>query len=211
MKIRYLLPALLLGGVLIAVGCGSGNSTDSGLPESRATLEQVARGRALVLSGGCSDCHHGGKDDPGSTGWLSGYHAGTPGLPFDIGPFKTYPANLTPDNATGLGGFTDLQIFNALRYGLDPKDTSSVVITTANFPTAPHYLAPPMPWPAIRHFSDDDLWAIVAYIKHGIRPATNAVPESTGPPDHWASSYTPDLIGPATPGAYPSASEVFTP
>ena len=211
MKIRYFLPALVLGGVLVAVGCGSSDNNVNGLPENVASISQVERGRALVISGGCSDCHNGGVADPGRAGWLSGYHPGTPGQPFEIGPFMTYPANLTPDVTYGLGGFTDLQIFNALRHGLDPEDTPSVVITSANFPTTPHYLAPPMPWPAIRHFSDEDIWAIVAYLKHGVKANNNNVPASSGPPDHWASSYTDAAVGPKTIPTYPAAGEVFNP
>ena len=34
----------------------------------------------------------------------------------------------------------------------------------------------PMPWPAFRHKPDDELWAIIAYVKHGIKPVNNAVP-----------------------------------
>jgi hypothetical protein len=147
---------------------------------------------------------------------MAGYVAGTPGQPFQIGPFQTYPANLTPDTATGIGGDSDQQIFNALKYGLDPGATPDVVITSTtpgqgNFPTSPHYLAPPMPWFSTRHLSDSDLWAIVAYLKHGIKAVSNTVPSSTAPPDFWASSYTDTLIGPSTLPAYPTASEQFNP
>ncbi len=211
MKRFFLLPALALGGVLLGVGCGSGDTVSGGLPSGVATLDQVTRGRQLVLSAGCADCHNGGKDDPSSAGWLSGYHAGTPGQPFAIGPFMTYPANLTPDTTTGLGGFTDRQIFNALRHGLDPEDTADVTITAATFPATPHYLAPPMPWPAYRHYSDNDLWAIVAYIKHGVKATTNNVPSSTGPPDFWASNYTSSAVGPYPAATFPAASEIFAP
>src|SRR5207245_2074830 len=100
--------------------------------------------------------------------WLAGYLPGTPGQPFQVGTFKTYAANLTPDKDFGLGAVSDRQIFNALRYGLDPKETPDVVITSnvpgqGNFPAAPEYLPPPMPWPAFRHKTDEELWAIVAY------------------------------------------------
>ena len=45
---------------------------------------------------------------------------------FPIGPFKTRAKNLTPDNATGTGRFTERQIFNSLRYGLRPEETADV-------------------------------------------------------------------------------------
>src|SRR4029453_9009567 len=106
----------------------------------------------------------------------------------------------------------DRQVYNALKFGLDPEDTPDVTITSTtpgqgNFPTQPHYLAPPMPWPTFRHMSDDDLWAIVAYIKHGIKGVTNTVPNSQGPPDFWASSYTDAAVGPANLPAYPAGNE----
>jgi hypothetical protein len=188
----------------------------TGLPTGPATADQVLRGRLLVASSGCSDCHNRGPDNPDDPHWLAGYLPGTPGQPFQIGPFKTYPANLTPDPTTGIGKLSDRQIFNALRFGLDPEDTADVVITSTtpgqgNFPAAPHYLAPPMPWPSFRHKPDEDLWAIVAYLKHGLKPISNVVPDSEGPPDHWASSYTPDQIGPYPFPAYPAGSETFTP
>jgi hypothetical protein len=188
----------------------------TGLPNGPATADQVLRGRLLVAGSGCSDCHNRGPDNPDDPHWLAGYLPNTPGQPFQVGPFKTYPANLTPDPTTGIGKLSDRQIFNALRYGLDPGNTPDVVITSTvpgqgNFPAAPQYLAPPMPWPAFRHKPDDDLWAIIAYVKHGLKPISNAVPASEGPPDHWASSYTPDQIGPYPFPAYPAGSETFTP
>lgn len=211
------LPTTALAGLLVAVGCGSsGSSSNNGLPNTTATLAQVSHGRDLVVSLGCSDCHNRGKDDPSDPKWLAGFvTGGTQGV-YQIGPFTTYAANLTPDVTTGLGGVSDRQVFNALRYGLDPMESPDLLITgtvpgVGNFPASPHYLAPPMPWTAFRHLSDDDTWAIVAYIKHGINAVSNDVPDSAGPPDHWASSYTDAAIGPKTFPPYPTGNEVFHP
>lgn len=209
----------LLGAVLLTgAGCGSSGSGSAGLPGGRATLEQVARGRALVTSSGCSDCHSHGKVDPSDPLWLAGYNSANPIDPgkFSIAGFTTYAANLTPD-ATGLGGASDRQVFNALRYGLDPMDTPDVVITsttpgTGNFPAAPVYLAPPMPWPAFRNMPDADLWAIVAYLKHGIRGRANVVAASgAGPGGSWAPFYGVAAIGASPVPAYPMTSESFLP
>ncbi len=217
---RLGLSAALAGSVLLLTGLGCGDSSSStatpGLPGGRASQDQVTRGRVLVVSSGCTDCHNRGKDDPSDPKWMAGYLPGTPGQPFNVGPFKTYPANLTPDTATGIGGRTDQQIYNSLKYGLTPENAPDAPITSTtpgqgNFPATPHYLAPPMPWIATRHFSDEDLWAIVAYLKHGIKAVNNAVPDSQGPPDFWASSYTDAAVGPAVLPAYPAAGEQFTP
>jgi hypothetical protein len=126
--------------------------------------------------------------------------------------FTTRPRNLTPDNATGLGRFTERQIFNALRYGLRPEDTPDVDITSTtpgqgNFPATPHYLAPPMPWTTWRHMPDQELLAIAAYLKRGLAPFSNKVAESDGPPDFWASAYTEQLIGPYPVRPFPTANE----
>jgi hypothetical protein len=185
------------------------------LPNGAATLDQVARGRLRVMNGGCADCHSGARVDTGDPNWLAGFIAGRPGE-FAIGPFKTRARNLTPDNTTGLGRFTTRQIFNALRYGLKPGDTPDVVITAnvpgqGNFPAAPKYLAPPMAWPTFRHLPDEDLWAIAAYLKHGIKAVNNKVADSEGPPDFWAGAYAPGAIGPFPLPAYPDKNEEFKP
>ncbi len=207
-------PALAL--VIAIFGCGSVTDTTGGLPGGRATIAQVQRGRYLVLAVGCGDCHNRGKIDPSDPKWLAGYLPGTPGQPFQIGPFVTYPKNLTPDSTTGIGSISDRRIFNALRFGLDPDESPDAVITgttpgQGNFPVDPVYLGPPMPWPAFRHFTDGDIWSIVAYIKHGIVAVANAVPDSTSPPDHWASNYTAAIIGPYPTPPYPQSNETFTP
>jgi hypothetical protein len=143
------------------------------------------------------------------------YMAGVtkPEQEWQIGPFKTRPRNLTPDNTTGMGRFSERQIFNALRFGLRPGDTPDVEITSTtpgqgNFPLNPKYLAPPMPWPAWRHMPDEDLWAIVAYLKHGVKPVRNRVADSEGPPDFWADTYAPAKLGPRPPVPFPTANEV---
>jgi len=182
--------------------------------------EQILLGRQLVLTHDCGGCH-GGFNNPAAKGWLAGLMS--PTQPFRIGAcsvdnptgkpcYVTRPRNLTPDNATGLGRFSERQIFNALRYGLRPEDTPDVEITSAspgqgNFPVNPHYIAPPMPWPSWRHMTDQELWAIAAYLKHGVKAVTNKVEESEGPPDFWAALYAGRDIGlhPAAP--FPTANE----
>lgn len=192
---------------------------DGRVPSAANMKDLVQRGRFLVISHDCGGCHGGGSD-PASTGWLAGMTA--PDQEFRIGAcavkpdatpcFRTRPRNLTPDDMTGLGRFSERQIFNALRYGLRAEDTPDVEITssrpgTGNFPARPHYIAPPMPWPAWRHMSDQDLWAIAVYLKQGVKPVRNKVPDSEGPPDFWASEYTVEKIGryPAPP--FPTANE----
>ena len=185
----------------------------SNAPASRA---QIARGRALVIQHACGDCH-GGFANPAAPGWLTGsmkLPSGewNPLQVFKLGQFTTYPRNLTPDNTTGLGRFSERQIFNSLRHGLRPGETPDVEITSTtpgqgNIPRSPKYMAPPMPWPAWRHMPDQDLWDIAAYLKRGLKPVVNKVPDSEGPPDFWASEYTVAKIGTYPAAAYPTANE----
>lgn len=189
-------------------------ATASG-PDSQVDQAQVLRGRQLVIEHDCSGCH--GGLDPSSDGWLTGYTGkGQPGTQdFRQGPFHTYARNLTPDDVTGLGRFSERQIFNALRYGLRPGDTPDIEITSStpgegNFPEHPAYLAPPMPWSSWRHMSDDDLHAIAAYLKHGLKPVRNRVPDSEGPPDFWAGAYKEiGVIGAYPAAAFPTENEAM--
>jgi hypothetical protein len=122
------------------------------------------------------------------------------------------PRNLTP-HATGIGGYTDRQLFNAMRYGLRPSTTPDVEITSTvpgqgNHPAQPDYLGLGMPWPSWRYMSDDDLWAVIAYLRHGMKPVENEVAASEAPPDLWAGVYTVENIGPYPAPPFPAASEV---
>ena len=177
----------------------------------QAAQAQIRRGRALVMSHACSACHSGVLD-PAGKGFLAG--AATEAGEFKIEGFKTRPRNLTPDNETGLGRFSERQIFNALRYGLRPGETPDVEITSStpgqgNFPARPKYLAPPMPWTDWRHMSDQELWDIVAYLKRAVNPVKQKVADSEGPPDFWASYYA-TRIGPHPARPFPTTNEVAT-
>jgi mono/diheme cytochrome c family protein len=174
--------------------------------------QQIALGRRLVLDHGCADCHSIGVPAPDAPGFLAGVANDTALNAFHVGPFITRPKNLTPDVATGTGSFTERQIFNALRYGLRPEETPDLEITSqtpgqGNFPAHPHYLAPPMPWIGFRHMSDEQLYAIAAYIKNGLKPVSHRVKDSDGPPDFWASTYAVKEIGPWPAAKYPTANE----
>jgi mono/diheme cytochrome c family protein len=177
---------------------------------------RVLRGRTLVIQHDCGACHRG--PSPEFKGWLAGIT--DPNQAFVIGPcfqdekapcFHGRPKNLTPDKETGIGRFTDQQIFNALRYGLKPLDTADVKITSmtpgqGNFPKDPRYLGPFMPWASWRYMSDEELWSIIAYLRHGLKPVRNDVQLSDDAPDHWASVVATLGAYPAPP--FPTANEV---
>ena len=212
--------AALLVSLVTLAGCGAAGGAEYG-PRLVTTADTIVFGRDMVIQHGCGDCH-GGGDNPAAPMWLMGFRAGTEDtlfwpavIPTPGGTFRTRPRNLTPDNETGLGRFTERQIFNALRFGLRPGETPDVVITSltpgeGNFPASPKYLAPPMPWPVFRHMSDRELRSIAAYLKRGVKPQTNRVELSGGPPDFWAGLYGM-IAGPPTPPAFPTEREQALP
>jgi hypothetical protein len=205
-----LMPLVFVGACAAPSPAPSFASSGSSVAPANDLDARIALGRHMITTHGCGGCHGGGDAYPGAPGWLQGSRDTS--TEFQIGPFRTRPRNLTPDNATGIGRFTERQLFNALRYGLRPEDTPDVEITSltpgqGNFPLRPHYLAPPMPWPAFRNMSDEELYAIAAYLKNGLKPVVNRVAESEGPPDFWASVYKVDVIGSYPIAKYPTVNE----
>jgi hypothetical protein len=206
-------PLSFVATIFVVAACASPSpAVESAVMQNgQSRQDQILHGRALVVSHACGDCHGGGSN-PAAFGWLDG--ARSPVLDvqfFKIGPFTTRAKNLTPDNTTGTGRFTERQLFNALRYGLRPEETPDVEIASTvpgqgNYPLHPHYLAIPMPWPSWRHMPDSDLWAIAAYLK-SLKPVNHKVEDSEGPPDFWASEYTVEKIGPYPARPYPTANE----
>jgi len=77
------------------------------LPDTPAAIE---RGRYLAAAGGCVICHEG-TEHPGS---LSGGLA----LESDFGTFHV--PNITPDEETGIGGWTATDFLRALKHGRSP-------------------------------------------------------------------------------------------
>lgn len=95
---------------------------------------------------GCGNCHmaRGDKGQPLPEKGLSG------GMVFDEPPFKAIAANITPDPQTGIGKWTDAQLALAIREGVRPDKS---------------VIGPPMPVPFYRYLSDEDLAAIIAYMR----------------------------------------------
>jgi hypothetical protein len=97
--------------------------------------------------------------DP-SAGWMWG--GGGTNTSF-YGPWGiTYSANLTPDENTGLGIWTEDMFLRAIRDGKH-MGTSRPIL-------------PPMPWPVYRNWTDDDMKSVFAYLKT-VPAVSNHVPE----------------------------------
>ena len=154
---------VLVGVVIAEMTTAQTASSDDYNLTNRSVIQ---RGRYLVTSlAGCADCHSAGRD-PNHPTWMAGFLPGTPGQPFEVGPFQIYPANITPDVETGIGSWTPQQIFDSLSLGQDDDG---------------NLLCPPMPWPVYRNMTDRDRWSIVAYLKNGVKPVKNVVPANTAP------------------------------
>ncbi len=107
---------------------------------------QVEQGQQAVTANKCTMCH--GANLAGDTNPQPGTTA--------------YPANLTPDSATGIGDWTTDQIVNAILNGID--DDSAALCTT-------------MPKFAAQGMTLDQATAIAAYLK-SIPAVTKEIPES---------------------------------
>ena len=110
----------------------------------------------------CIDCHskrdftkYGGPVVPGTEGgggMVFDQKFGLPGV--------LYGKNITPDNETGIGTWTDEEILRAMTHGINKKGDT---------------LFPLMPYPNFNQLAKDDLMAIIAYIRT-LKPIKNAVP-----------------------------------
>jgi mono/diheme cytochrome c family protein len=159
-------------------------------PATADSQSQIERGRLLVIGGACHDCHspkvfNNGAPEADPARLLSGHpeSAGVP-QPFkgDGGPWTThvndhltawsgawgvsFAANLTPDQNTGLGIWTEDMFLNAMKQGKH-MGTSRPIL-------------PPMPWMYSGQLPDEDLKAMFAYLK-SLPAVANRVPVPLDP------------------------------
>jgi mono/diheme cytochrome c family protein len=180
---RSMMILLTLAGA--AAGCSSGGNPAPPHDEPNP----VERGRYLVSTSGCHDCH---------TPWAMGPNGPAPdmsralsGHPESIelppvpepppgwvmtasatntayaGPWGvSFTANLTPDDETGLGTWTTQNFIDTIR--------------NARHMGAGRPLLPPMPAPVYSNMTDDDLAAVFAYLQT-VPAIENRVPEPVPP------------------------------
>jgi len=145
--------------VAAALALVTGYALSYGLPAESAP---AARGKYLVRLAGCTDCHTPGYflGKPDMSRYLGGSDVGleVPGLGIFVG------ANLTPDNETGLGRWTNDEIATAIQTGVRPDG---------------RVLAPMMPWRAYAGMTRSDVAAVVAYLK-SLPPVSHKVPGPFG-------------------------------
>ncbi len=151
--------------------------------------DKVARGKYLVTTSGCNDCHTPWKmgpkgPEPDMSRMLSGHpeDMALPPAPQPQGPWivagaatntawsgpwgVSFTANLTPDAETGLGKWTQRNFSETIRTGRHMGRGRQVL--------------PPMPIPTYKNFTDADLEAIFSYLQ-SIPAVKNHVPEPLPP------------------------------
>lgn len=186
---------LILLGAIGGAGCNtreaaaSSRAAAASVPDQQARVE---RGKYLVTIAVCNDCHTPWKmgpqgPAPDMTRMLSGHpesvRVSGPPAPLEgewtngasFGPTMTafagpwgvsFSANLTPDQNTGLGIWTEEMFIKALRTGKHWGVSRPIL--------------PPMPWKFFGQMTDEDLKSIFAYLRT-IPPVTNHVPDPIPP------------------------------
>jgi mono/diheme cytochrome c family protein len=157
-------------------------------PQSQA--KDLKHGEYLVNAGGCGDCHTPMKmgaagPEPDMAHRLSGHPAALimpppPKMPEGpwLGSFSatmtawagpwgvSFTANITPDEATGVGLWTPQIFLDTIHKGKHMGKGRDIL--------------PPMPIPAMQNLTDADLKAIFGYLK-SIPAVANQVPEPVPP------------------------------
>ena len=155
-RVLWVLAALILAGAAVAayevfgpgptdfaqgsrVELGAYHGADpTGVPASLKSAGLVERGEYLTRAADCEVCHtaEGGAPFTGGRAFV---------LPFGT----LYSTNITPDPATGIGGYTDANFLDAMHKGIGRGDTK---------------LYPAMPYASYTYMSDADALAIKAYL-----------------------------------------------
>ncbi len=124
------------------------------------TNNAVQFGKYLVFNLECFTCHSADyKTDNWEEPELSKGYLGGGNKPLDRNGKVIVTQNLTPDNETGIGSWTEQRFVNALKYGTMENDRS------LRFPMVPYI-----------YLTDTEAKAIYAYLKT-VPPLKNKVPQ----------------------------------
>lgn len=198
---RRVRPAIVTGVVLVAtalvalaargpVVAAEPDAEPADTPASTPDAAKVARGKYIVSTAACHDCHTpwvmtDKGPAPDMTRALSGHPESLvmpPPPKLDgawvaafsatntawAGPWgMSYTANLTPDDDTGLGKWTLRNFVDTIRTGRHLGRGRPIL--------------PPMPISVYNNFTDEDLEAVYLYLRT-IPAVKNRVPEPVPPP-----------------------------
>jgi mono/diheme cytochrome c family protein len=126
-------------------------------PPAPLASDAKARGEWLLVACSCGDCHStvNKRHEPLPGMYLAG------GNEFPIAnKGKVYISNITSDAETGIGSWTDGEVFEAIRHGVSKRQSGRALYG--------------MPWPAYGGMTDDDLHALVSALRR-VPAVRNAV------------------------------------
>ena len=120
--------------------------------EDNAAL--IEQGAYVARAGDCVACHR--TVENGGPEMAGGYVIDSP-----MG--KIISSNITPSKAYGIGDYTEQQLADALRKGINAKG---------------QHLYPAMPYTSYQGMSDQDIHALYVYLQQGVKPVDQPVPET---------------------------------
>ena len=179
--------AVAVGSVVVGAAVSASQRSAGASDKAQSRVE---RGRYLVSSIGCGDCHTPKKmgangPEMDETRLFAGHPEGTqlPPPPALNGPWiataswdltawngpwgTTYAINLTPDENTGIGSWSEETFVQAIKTGRHMGVSRPIL--------------PPMPWQFFRNLTEEDLGSIYAYLR-SVPPIHNRIPEPLPPP-----------------------------
>ena len=173
---KYFASIMAIGLALVALAI----STQSVNADTSPQGDILTQGRYIATVAGCTSCHTPDRPeylnpqtltleqiktlafDGNDALDISKFLAG--GRPFDLGPGGVvYTRNLTPEDTTGLGGWTDEQVKLAITTGANNKGET---------------LFPVMPYHVYNGMADSDVSAVIAFLR-SVNAIDNTVPAKT--------------------------------
>ncbi len=142
---------ILGAGAIVAVAAAAWIAVPPRIVESNAAPADaglIAKGEYVAHLGDCVACHTA----PGGAPMAGGRALETP-----MGVI--YSTNITPDAATGIGGWSFGAFDRAMRKGVAADG---------------HRLYPAMPYPSYAKVSEEDMRALYAYVTGGLKPVAQA-------------------------------------
>lgn len=142
----------LIVALLICAACTGKYVRPATDEKVEVSAERIERGKYLVDSVAvCGSCHSTWNNNDSLAGESpTGYLAGGNVISVAAEGFEVWVPNLTPDRETGLGDWSDDQIIRATRDGVHADG---------------RLLLPFMPFPSYQHLSDEDVRAVVVYLR----------------------------------------------
>jgi len=184
---------LAIAAALAAAAVSGQSKTAAQATPAKPADSRVARGQYLVTAAVCNDCHTPkkwlpGRPDPvplegyllaghleseklppppaGNVSWIA---VGSQDFTAWAGPWGiSYAMNLTPDENTGIGSWSEATFVQAIRTGKHMGASRPIL--------------PPMPWQGYAQLTDEDLKSIYAYLRT-IPAVRNRVPDPVPPPN----------------------------